>query len=64
VGCAAVVAAGSSCHEIDTTRKAPSKATLGDDIYGLLCDRIGAGSLAEDVTGASYHAVCHYSKDG
>jgi len=65
LGLAAVVGAAASCHEdIDTTRIAPPKATLGDDFYGVLCDRIGAGSLAEDLTGGSYHAVCHYSNAG
>jgi hypothetical protein len=64
-GLIAAVAGAASCHDgIDTTRKAPPKATLGDDIYGVLCDRVGASSLTEDLTGASYHAVCHYANDG
>ncbi len=64
-GLAATVTAAASCHEgIDTTRIAPPKATLGDDLYGVLCDRIGAGSLTDDLTGGSYHAVCHYSNQG
>lgn len=55
----------SSCHEgIDTTRQAPPEATLGDDIYGLVCDRVGASVFKEDLTGASYHRVCHYDDDG
>ncbi len=65
LGLAAVVTAAASCHEgIDTTRVAPPKATLGDDMFGVLCDRIGAGSLTEDISGASYHSVCHYSNAG
>src|SRR5689334_22641158 len=65
LGLCAAVTFAASCHEgIDTTRIAPPKATLGDDFYGVLCDRIGAGSLAEDITGASYHTVCHYSSTG
>ncbi|MDC0741123.1 hypothetical protein [Polyangium mundeleinium] len=64
-GLVATVAAAASCHEgIDTTRIAPPKATLGDDLYGVLCDRIGASSLTEDLTGGSYHAICHYSNQG
>lgn len=64
-GLFAAIAGAASCHDgIDTTRKAPPKATLGDDIYGILCDRVGASSLTEDLTGASYHAVCHYANDG
>jgi hypothetical protein len=58
------VGAVASCSDFDATRIAPPKATLGDDMFGVLCDRIGAGSLTEDVTGASYHAVCHYSNTG
>lgn len=65
LGLVAVVTTAASCHEgIDTTRSAPPKATLGDDMFGVLCDRIGAGALTDDITGASYHAVCHYSETG
>lgn len=53
------LAALASCHEIDTTRLSPYKATLGDDLYGTLCDRLGASSLTEDTSGASYQAICH-----
>jgi hypothetical protein len=53
-----------SCEGTDMTRIAPPKATLGDDIFGVLCDRIGAGALTEDLSGASYHAVCHYTNEG
>lgn len=60
-----VTGAAASCHdELDTTRRAPPKATLGDDIYGALCDRVGASSLVEDLTGASYQGVCHYDENG
>lgn len=65
LGVACAVWAGASCHEpLDTTRKAPPKATLGDDLYGLLCDRVGASSFTEDLTGASYQAVCHLDEGG
>ena len=39
-------------------------ATLGDDIYGVLCDRVGASSFTEDLTGASYASICHYDAAG
>lgn len=63
---AALAAVGvvSSCHTIDTTRQALPKATLGDDVYGVFCDRIGASVLSEDLTGASYEPVCHYDAQG
>ena len=61
---AAVGALASSCHTIDTARQAPAKATLGDDVYGVFCDRIGASVLSEDLSGASYQPVCHYDAQG
>ncbi|MGK3960854.1 hypothetical protein WMF38_48365 [Sorangium sp. So ce118] len=64
----ALVAAGAvaaSCHEpLDTRRVAPPRATLGDDVFGVLCDRVGASSVNEDHTGASYQRVCHYDGAG
>lgn len=60
----ASIAATTSCHDIDTARIAPKKATLGDDIYGVFCDRIGASSLPEDLSGYSYNAVCHFDDQG
>src|SRR5262245_26291589 len=63
--CGAAVMLASACHqELDTTRRAPEPATLGDDVFGMLCDRLGAGVLAEDLTGESYHDVCHYDAGG
>ena len=69
---AALVASGAaaaSCHEpLDTTRRAPPSVAvghgLGDDVFGMLCDRVGASSLVEDPTGASYQRVCHYDREG
>lgn len=60
----AAVSVVASCHTIDTTRQGPPKATLGDDVYGVFCDRIGASVLPEDLTGASYEPVCHYDAQG
>jgi hypothetical protein len=53
-----------SCNSIDTTRIAPAEATLGDDIYGVFCDRLGTSSFPEDLTGASYQSICHYDSTG
>ena len=36
-GC--VVATG-ACNSFDTTREEGPKATLGDDLYGVMCDRV------------------------
>lgn len=53
-----------SCHDIDTTRVAQQKATLGDDIYGVFCDRLGASVLPEDLSGASFRSICHFDEGG
>jgi hypothetical protein len=51
--------------EFDTTRAEPvADVTLGEQIFTTLCDRIGAGSITEDISGASYHTICHKSEDG
>ena len=65
LGLAAVIGLVSACPQgIDTTRVAARPATLGDEMFGALCDRVGASSLQEDLSGASYHDVCHYDADG
>lgn len=57
--------AAASCNTpIDTARQAPPKATLGDDVFGVFCDRVGASAITEDLTGASYQALCHYDASG
>ncbi|MBI4956296.1 MAG: hypothetical protein HY908_30040 [Myxococcales bacterium] len=59
-----VVGMSASCEEFDATRRALPKNTLGDDIYGAICDRLGASSFSEDLTGSSYRAICHYDENG
>lgn len=48
-----------SCSDIDTTRNLPTRGTIGEEVYGIFCDRIGAQSLPEDLTGASFRNICH-----
>ncbi|MSP26284.1 MAG: hypothetical protein EXR75_14240 [Myxococcales bacterium] len=63
-GLAGVVALAQACElGIDTERVAP-KATLGDDIYGMMCDRLGASAFTEDLSGASFHSICHFDAAG
>ena len=64
LGVAAAVLGASACHELDTTRQAPKKATLGDDLYGVFCDRVGSDVFTEDLVGASYRPVCHFNEAG
>jgi len=53
---AAVISCGPS---FDDTRTIPERGTLGEELYGVVCDRLGAQSLHEDLTGASYAGICH-----
>ena len=49
-----------SCSSaFDTSRTLPARGTLGEELYGVVCDRMGGQSLHEDLTGASYFGVCH-----
>jgi hypothetical protein len=50
--------------DLDTTRPSRPPVTLGEDFYGVLCDRMGALLLPEDLTGASFHDLCHLGTDG
>jgi hypothetical protein len=49
--------------DISTERNTPSRPSLGEELYGVFCDRLGAQSLHEDLSGTSYHLLCH-RKDG
>ena len=60
---AAVLACG-ACNNLDTTREAGPKGTLGDDLFGVMCDRVGASSLPEDLSGDSYQSMCHFDAKG
>lgn len=55
----------SGCNgDFDTSRTIPPRGTLGEELFGVVCDRVGAQSLHEDLTGASYRDVCHRRADG
>lgn len=62
----ALLLASAACgpSEFDTTRETRPPVTLGEDFYGVLCDRMGALLLPEDLSGASFHGVCHGGPDG
>jgi hypothetical protein len=46
------------------TRVSPLRGTLGEEMFGVVCDRVGAQSLPEDLSGGSFRAVCHRTGDG
>ena len=51
-------------HEFDTDRDLPERGSVGEEIYGVVCDRVGAQALREDLTGASFRDVCHRTPGG
>jgi hypothetical protein len=58
-------ALGAACNDsFDTSRTLPPRGTLGEDLFGVVCDRLGGQSLHEDLTGASYDGICHRQSDG
>ncbi len=61
---ALVAVAVSDCGSFDTTRQKTVLTTLGDDMFGLFCDRVGAQAFQEDLTGASYRPICHVDASG
>ncbi|HLK38440.1 MAG TPA: hypothetical protein VKU41_16870 [Polyangiaceae bacterium] len=61
---AAVVASTACSDTFDASRGAPPRGTLGQEMFGVVCDRVGAQSLHEDLTGASYRSICHPGADG
>jgi hypothetical protein len=64
VGLAVPVFVVACSDTFDTTRSPPPRGTLGAEFFGVVCDRVGAQSLHEDLTGASYHDICHPRSDG
>jgi hypothetical protein len=59
------VASGTGCSsDFDTTRNTPPRGTLGQELFIALCDRVAAQALPEDVTGVSWHPVCHPDASG
>ncbi len=53
-----LVAAQACDPTIDTARRAP-EGTLGEAVYSVFCDRLGASVLAEDPAGDSFRGLCH-----
>jgi hypothetical protein len=60
----ALAASVSCADDFDTTRTIPKRGSLGTELFGVVCDRVGGQALHEDPTGASFHAVCHPDTSG
>ena len=50
--------------DFDTVASRGTRGTLGREMYTMVCDRVGAQALREDVAGISYHSVCHADANG
>src|SRR3954468_12209023 len=65
VGVAALAILTPACvDEFDTARNPPARGTVGEEMYGVICDRVGAQALREDLTGGSFRDLCHRPKGG
>ena len=53
-----------SCADFDTTRTPPPRGTIGEELFGVVCDRVSAEALREDLSGAAAHGVCHKDANG
>jgi hypothetical protein len=54
-----LLAASACSNDFDATRTFPARPTLGAELFGVVCDRVGGQSLHEDLSGDSYRALCH-----
>jgi hypothetical protein len=50
--------------DFDTSRKVEPRGSVGRELYGVLCDRVGAQAFREDVSGESFHGLCHPDANG
>jgi hypothetical protein len=56
--------AAGCASDFDTSRVTPKRGTLGQELFIVLCDRVAAQALPEDVGATSWHAVCHPDASG
>ncbi len=59
VGLAALTTFAPGCHEFDTERTPPKRGSVGQEMFGVICDRVAAQALREDLSGDSFRNVCH-----
>jgi hypothetical protein len=52
------------CDDFDTNREVWARGSAGEQVYGLMCDRVGAQGLHDDLSGASFRDVCHRPPGG
>lgn len=59
LGLSLLASVAPACADFDTTRNSPKRGTVGEEMFGVICDRVGAQALREDLTGASFQNICH-----
>src|SRR3984957_20428321 len=64
VAAGAPATAATCAPDFDTARAPAQLGTVGVEVYGVLCDRVGAQALPEDLTGGSFKAMCHPTASG
>jgi hypothetical protein len=64
VGLAALSVFAPACFSFDTDRPTPKRGSVGEEMYGVICDRVAAQAIREDLTGESFRAVCHKPFNG
>jgi hypothetical protein len=47
------------CAAEDAAPPRPARGSIGEELFGVVCDRVSAQALPEDLTGASFRNVCH-----
>ncbi len=55
---------GGCAPDLNANRVTSNRGSLGREMFTMVCDRVGAQALREDVAGVSYHAVCHANPQG
>jgi hypothetical protein len=60
-----IASTGGACApEFDTNNRAPAALSLGDDMFGVMCDRVAASADPFDLEARKSHAVCHADEEG
>ena len=49
----------SACTSFTPHREVPTRGSVGEEVYGVMCDRIVAQNLPEDLGAVKYGTVCH-----
>jgi hypothetical protein len=63
VGLVTLSALAPACApDLDTSRATPARGSVGEEMFGVICDRVAAQALREDLSGDSFRPVCHKSK--